>query len=250
MTSTLDTILVPIDLTAFVLSPPCFDSSLSKIAPITQPNYIGLRINDFLIQHDVLEQIDFHLCSPAEKNPRVADLGTFDPTTGKANLRMNRLGVYLHWSLPRMYRSGAQQADGSTPPKDAVDGGNDISNPTFRHVPNRWLVVRHLRKQEPEGKLKDFQTWVIESNRQRNIDELDELDLETDVTPFVKYEGDGSTNDDILKTQAEIFIGKRQQHSGWENFADVGWNEVPDPNMTGHVPLTVMDTSNPMFPGE
>jgi hypothetical protein len=245
----MENIIVPIDLTAFSLSPQCCDSKLSQIAPITQPNYIGLRLDEHLIQHDVLEHVDFHLTTPSENNPRVSDLGTRNPKTGKPELRKNRLGVYLHWSLPRMYRSGTQQADGAKPPAHAVDGGTDAANPTFRPVPNRWLVVRRLKNPVPAGKLPDFQTWVVESNLVRKINDIgDDVDLETDVSPFVAYDGDAKAPG-VLKTQAEVFLGKRKPHTGWKNFRNAGWTEGGDPK-ANHIDLTVMNSSNPLFPGK
>ena len=118
----MENIVIPIDLTAFVLSPRCCDGK-SRIAPITQPNYMGLRLDESLIQHDVLDHVDFHLTSSAKSNVRLTDLGANPP-----ELRRNRLGIYLHWSLPRLYRTAAQFADSTKPdPSHPVDDSADRS---------------------------------------------------------------------------------------------------------------------------
>ena len=243
----MDNLAIPIDLTAFALSPKCCDEGLSRIAPLTQPNYIGLRLDESLIQHDILDHCDFHLTQPHEFNPRVTDLGTNPP-----ELRNNRFGVYLHWSLPRLYRSATQYADSSqdAPPKDELPADADTSQPVYPKVPNRWLVVRRLRdvaKTNPPNKIPQFQTWVVESDRLRRINDIpDDVDLETDVTPFVAYEGD-SSKPGVLATQAEIFIGQRHEHSGWPN-GGAGWKEDTSPSAK-FVDLTIMNAANPLFPG-
>src|ERR1700760_3580174 len=98
--SKMKNVCIPMHLDAFALSPDCCDGT-SRIAPYTQPNYTALRLDTHLIQHDVLDHVDFHSCQPASKNPRVADIG-LDPSN---NLKRNRLGIHLHWSLPRFYRA-------------------------------------------------------------------------------------------------------------------------------------------------
>lgn len=237
----MENIAIPIDLTAFALTPSCCDG-LSKIAPITRPDYIGLRLDESLIQHDVLDHADFHLTSPATKNLRLTDLGTSPP-----ELRQNRLGVYLHWSLPRLYRAATQYADSSkVGPKDPpLDENSDRAQPVYPKVPNRWLVVRRLSHQEPAGKITDFQTWVVESDRMRRINDIpDDVDLETDVTPFVAYDEVGAKSG-VLATQAEIFIGQRHEHSGWD--AGKGWKEDTGPSAK-FLDLTIMNAANPLFP--
>lgn len=235
----MENIAIPIDLTAFALSPSCCDGQ-SKIAPITQPDYIGLRLDESLIQHDVLDHVDFHLTSPAKFNSRLTDLGS-----EKADLRKNRLGIYLHWSLPRLYRSATQFSDSTQPdPKKKADDTKDRSQPVFPKVPNRYLIVRRLAAQIPAGKLPEYQTWVVESDRKRRIDDIpDGVDLETDVTPFVAYEGNPDAPD-ILATQAEVFIGQRHEHSGWQAKPN-GWKEDTSASAK-FVDLTVM-VSLPVF---
>lgn len=145
----IENVSIPINLDAFVL---CEDSCNgdSRIAPITQPNYVGLRLNSYLIQHDLLEHVDFHSSKPVERNPRLTDLGADPPA-----FRNNRLGVHVHWSLPRFYRTATSDADSRTAQPDATKptGKTDPAQPVFRKVPNRWLLIRHLNSCDPPAKL-------------------------------------------------------------------------------------------------
>ena len=189
----MENISVPITLDAFTLCPDsCAAEADVKIAPITQPSYVGLRLDSSIIQHDVLPTVDLHNTSPPEANPRVADVGVTPP-----EFKYNRCGVYLHWSLPRLYRTGSAAAKDTT-----NEDGKDITNanPAFRRVPNRWLVVRRLKYSEPAIPL-GYTSWVVESDRLRMIGELGpEVDLEVDVTPFVAHDKK-TINDEPLKTQ-------------------------------------------------
>src|SRR5215472_12453248 len=137
MTTTMENIAIPLDVSAFALSPECC-KGLSRIAPITQPDYVGLRLDESLIQHDILDQADFHLTAPAKFNLRLSDLDS-----NPSQYRKNRLGVYLHWTLPRLYRSGSQYSDNTQKVKDTRlkpdNPQQDVSQPVYPPVPNRWL---------------------------------------------------------------------------------------------------------------
>lgn len=136
-------ISVPINLDAFVLSEKSCDADL-RIAPITQPNYMGLRLDSSLIQHDLLEHIDFHNTKSPLTNPRLSDVGSNPPA-----FRDNRLGVHVHWTLPRYYRSGNAVNPASSSKLDRQAGSQDSTQPVFPKVPNRWLLVRRLIKSVP-----------------------------------------------------------------------------------------------------
>ena len=73
MTTT--SLLLPLQLDAFVLNKSSSNSKNYCIAPITQPNYTFMRLHDNLINPDILDHIDLHDVSPTELNPRVTDLG-------------------------------------------------------------------------------------------------------------------------------------------------------------------------------
>lgn len=92
-------VLVPMQSSTFILNEKVCDPSLDvKIAPVSQPNYTFLRLSNNMILPDILDEHGLTSASPAALNSRVTDLGT-----GK--LRRNRVGVHLHWILPRAYRS-------------------------------------------------------------------------------------------------------------------------------------------------
>lgn len=261
-------ICVPIDLDAFILNQKVCDTTqnpskpddqgIAVIAPLTPPNYVNLRLSADQIQHDVLPAIDIHKSRLSTTNPRISTLyqQAFRGTTSKnpnpdpssvIGVVPSRQGVYLHWSIPRAYRSAVSQA--APPPKVQDDDVpvNDSSNPSpvFPLVPNRWLVVRLLTSWSPKTATPSPVTaWVIESDRLRTIDQLaaDEnglpIDLETDVAPFVAWNQDSFNDEDILKSQAERYIGFRTPLANWAEQA-----LSPDQR----VGLTIMNSSNPLF---
>jgi hypothetical protein len=248
----MDPICVPIALDAYCLTTACCEgkepTNPCRIGPITQPNYTGLRLDSQLIRHDVLDPVDIHRTRPAVLNPRVADLGKPKPA-----IRESRIGIYLHWSLPRAYRGGSATADGTKdsqgndavpPAQDPLKGGDrtildpDSTNPVFREVPNRWLIVRRLKpgSYSPADAIPEFQGWVVESDRVWRIDEIDDrADLELDVSPFI--ESGNPDDDDAVQKQAEVFIGMKTDAIKWAH-------ERPSGN---HLKLTIMSSSNPVF---
>ncbi|KAF7192543.1 hypothetical protein HII31_06134 [Pseudocercospora fuligena] len=222
-------VYVPVKLDAFVLN-----QSSSKgypdnasVAPISQPNYTFLRLDAGLVQNDVLSYHDIAHAAPASVNPRLTDLGTGQPKT-------RRQGVYLHWMLPRCYRSGTTTKTDS----------DRVTAPTFKTAPDRWLVVRKLHPgAEPvqptqDGRVKELTAWIVESNRLRNVQDLGrEVDIEVECSPFLQ--GDGSLTS--LDGQAEIYIGQKTQlppNHQWKETA-------PDPN--SFTPLGTLNSANPLF---
>src|SRR5690349_21515919 len=110
------TFCAPINVDAFILNPAVCDKGLTKIAPITQPDYRGLRLNSAEILHDLLPNVDLSSTQPSTANPRVTAIEAqntqgLDPAASVSDgpltppTRDNRVGVYLHWSLPRLYRA-------------------------------------------------------------------------------------------------------------------------------------------------
>lgn len=215
---------------------------LSRVAPFTQPNYTALRLDSQHLQHDVLDQTDFHNTQPATRNPRTADIGQSPP----GNLKLQRLGVHLQWSLPRLYRTAAasgkddpsaSSTDASTkvsPPKATPDA----TQPVFREVPNRWLITRRLKTPKDVPEMSEFQSWVVESDVVRNIKTIpDAVDLESDVAPFVSYDGSpGDTS--VLNSQTEVFLGQKFDLEDWPGKNDRNYLKPG---------LTVMSSSNPLF---
>ncbi|CZR52728.1 uncharacterized protein PAC_02605 [Phialocephala subalpina] len=256
----LDPICIPINLDAFVLNKPVVDTTGNKvlIAPITQPDYVGLRLDNSVIQHDVLPPVDLHSSRPASVNPRISQAYSAqlnpvfikDPKPDFASsdnaIIQSRLGVYLHWSLPRGYRTGSSGADGAqrSDPDDSTKPPANATapNPTFRLVPNRWLVVRVLKKHlPPEANPPPVDAWIIESDRLQKVEDLPgDIDLETEVTPFLAYDSnpDPTVTGNLLHAQAEKYIGYRSP-----SLIKQAYSEMTVPR----VPLSVMNSSNPVF---
>ncbi|XXG96346.1 hypothetical protein Hte_002628 [Hypoxylon texense] len=203
-----DVLLVPIQLQAFCLNPAVCgtgkdDDKGARIIPITQPNYTFLRLDNFVVQSDVLNHADLHNAAPAKTNSRMTDLGSRTYTA-----RRNRHGVYLHWILPQLYRSGVAAAD-----------SGEASTPEFRAPPTRWIIVRKLDldsiDQKVRSKFKQYQAWVIESDYRWSLDDIPlDYDLEVDVSPFVVGVA-GQGDDETIVQQAEVFIGRKTPIEKW-----------------------------------
>lgn len=185
-------VLVPVKLDAFVLNPAVCNGGIheAKIAPITQPNYTFLRVDQCVAQNDLLPHVDLHLSSPSTTNPRLMNLGTGE--------MRRRTGVYLHWSLPHAYRRGISTGDGSAEeadldedsvPKTGAGPAADKA-PTFPTVPTRWLVIRNLHRtgmEPPDASIPELEAWVVESDKPNNISDFKmDVDLEVDVSPFIE----------------------------------------------------------------
>ncbi|OTA63075.1 hypothetical protein K449DRAFT_443531 [Hypoxylon sp. EC38] len=244
---------IPLKLDAFVLNEQVSSGGEkdSKIAPITQPNYTFLQLKDGLIQHDILDHVDLHNATPAKSNSRLYDLG-------QATLRRNRVGVYLHWTLPRVYRtgsgatpSGAKQHTERRQAKGLSTSSNpeeDYASPEFRPLPNRWLVIRTLDPNadttEPKGtSINPVDAWVVESDRLLSIDDddLDDADLQVDISPYIttNKQSVGKIN---LEEQAESFIGLKTPAASWTRDQD-----ITGPDTSQRVDLTAVSSSNQIF---
>ncbi|PLN77507.1 hypothetical protein BDW42DRAFT_202579 [Aspergillus taichungensis] len=241
---TTDPLLVPLQLEAFVLNPKVCGQPGdhgARIAPITQPNYTFLRFDDYVAQNDVQGYADMHNTAPADINSRLTDLGTRQE-------RRNRHGVYVHWTLPRMYRSGVSTT--KTVPeerrrkervgKGLLGGEKTEPNPTpeYPEPPTRWLVVRHLdlaTMQPKTDQIKEYEAWVIDSDHLWLLDELDErVDLQVDVSPFIL----GDRGEDVnVEKQAEVFIGRKVPLEKWTENTD-------DTKRAG---ISILRSSNQLF---
>ncbi|GAO17330.1 uncharacterized protein UV8b_05560 [Ustilaginoidea virens] len=282
-------VLIPLKLDAFVFNKPvcdgipppiptsgtasAFDAVGAKIAPIEQPNYTFLRLNSSLVQPDIQNPIDLYNSWPAEFNSRFTNLGS-----EKAIQR--RVGVYLHWTLPRLFRSGvaaaghdavksqsfsqARASRGLSNEQKAVD----FAPPVFPSVPNRWLVIRHIADETsifPESarsQVPKFAAWVVESDRMWDLKDLDvDVDLQTDVSPFIAA-GDGSNDEDTVSKQAEVFIGKKTPLQEWDELYeppsavkegyviefDCVKDKPPQPQAARFLPhFSLLSSSNPLF---
>ena len=180
-----------------------------------------MRLDSALIQHDILDHVDLHRTWPVSLNSRVTDLGSPNHA-----LRENRLGVYLHWLLPRAYRTGrtpkaATDSSSSGSPKDEAS----TQVPSYLQIPNRWFVIRRLRASDPlpsQTGIPEFQGWVVESDRVSRIDDIAaKADLEVEFAPFVQPKGDPMASGQAQK-QSEVFLGAKFHAETWgETSAEV-----------------------------
>ncbi|KAF8806759.1 hypothetical protein BYT27DRAFT_7166923 [Phlegmacium glaucopus] len=233
-------VCVPMKLDAFRLNPAaCNDPS--RLGPISQPEYIHLRLDE-TIRHDVQHDVDLHNTA---RGPTYSDRVT-DLATGE--LKRNRFGIYLHWLIPRFYRTGLAVSQSSE--QDAEDlrrkrgyrsvdesgGDPDPQSPTYRPLPTRWVVLRHLLSKTPQkANIPEFQAFIIESDRLRTMDQLGpEVDIQVDVSPFVYMGGDRQT----LDLQAETFIGFKQPLDDWTESTD---------SKILRAPLSVLNSVNPLL---
>ncbi|GME34033.1 hypothetical protein FN846DRAFT_301180 [Neofusicoccum parvum] len=270
-----EVIAVPLKLDAFVLNAAvCGGSSdqpnddenhdKAKIAPLSQPNYTYLRFERNMVQNDILNFTDLHKTGPAKFNSRFTDLGTGEP-------RPKRQGVYLHWTVPRPYRSGStlsqdseagkrsRKAKGfaarSTPQREGVERG-DTAAPDFRPAPARWLVIRKIDKCSPEGALPPVDAWVVESDRRQELDDIPstvydhspgkadlavEVDIQAEFSPFVVGADPKNLDEEALNRQAEVFIGHKERAAEWSETVD-------KPNPPLRVELNLLNSSNQLFP--
>ncbi|KAF4456304.1 hypothetical protein F53441_1549 [Fusarium austroafricanum] len=227
--------LVPMQLDAFVLNPAvCGTGSdqdtTARICPISQPNYIFLRLDSFLLQSDVQNHVALHNTAPASINSRLTDLGG---RLGPEPLR-HRHGVYVHWTLPRFYRSGVSSSD-SVPDSrkraerlrrglDATSttGGDNSTHhtPDFLQPPTRWIVIRKLELDsiQPTSakdafKDREYEAWLVESDHVWSLEDIPiKTDLQTDVSPFVLGHAGTDVN---INEQAEVFIGRKTPLAEW-----------------------------------
>jgi hypothetical protein len=201
----LSNVCLPMQLHAFILNGAVADDPEAKIAPIAQPNYTFLRLNEQVIQNDILDHADLHYTSPRGNNSRVTDLGSGQPLN-------KRFGAYISWVIPRAYRSGTAASNPANAkqrkqqqgyPTD-TPGTPDYSVPDFRAVPTRWLVVRHVDTttvtpalSPTEAESVQCRSWVIESDRQWDLDSIaPDKDLQVDYSPFT---GEPSSNLPYIK---------------------------------------------------
>ncbi|KAM0272280.1 hypothetical protein ACHAQH_008727 [Verticillium albo-atrum] len=247
-------LLLPMKLDAFVFNGSVCDgvgADKAKIAPVTQPNYTFLQLKDHLVQNDILDHVDLHASAPKNKNSRYVDVGK--APNGEPTVRQNRVGAYVHWSLPRPLRSGMTKPDKETTNIGGAgsdkDQGSDARAPSYPAIPNRWRVIRSFDPgasttvpRNPPG-IRPVTAWVIESDKTRSIDDLPaSTDLEVDVAPFVTsfLRADQKPGDMSVEEQAEVFIGSCIEASDWDA------SDTPEEGEL-RVSLTAASSSNQLF---
>ncbi|KAJ6032603.1 hypothetical protein N7540_003335 [Penicillium herquei] len=91
-------VCIPLNVDAFILNKDVVESGKALIAPFSLPDYGGLEPGDRL-QHDVIPHLDLRSAAISATNDRLSDLDSGKP-------RRDRLGVYLHWTIPKPFRAG------------------------------------------------------------------------------------------------------------------------------------------------
>ncbi len=121
---------ISMQLDAFVLNEHIFSESY-YVAPLSIPDHSSFLPGVFS-SPDVVPHVDVEAAYPWHQNSRIADITKMPPPVDHqqgpgeekkedSRLRTERLGVYLHWCLPRQFR-GASTSD-SEEPEDAGKGG-------------------------------------------------------------------------------------------------------------------------------
>ncbi|KAJ0166836.1 hypothetical protein CTA2_5663 [Colletotrichum tanaceti] len=241
-----DAIFVPVGVQAFVVTED-FPQSNYRIAPLIQPDYSSLRAEG-LLSHDVIDQLQLsrHRLL-ARHNTRFVNVAT-------GEVRKERVGVYLGWTLPRAYRQGitatetaaadhpvaelkagytynvqgASKTSDEEEEEEAAAANSNIIK--FRSIPTRYLIFRIAYSRNSSTPASEI--FVLEADRIRNINEaeLDNLDVENLTSPFI---------DPALSAaqQAEAFIGLKKTLRDY----------TPDPDAPRRVPLTIVESGNDLF---
>ncbi|KAI3580737.1 hypothetical protein IWW34DRAFT_691963 [Fusarium oxysporum f. sp. albedinis] len=228
-----ESVFVPVALQALVIGQD-FPQTKYRIAPLIQPNYNALCTDGGLVKHDLMDQINLsHLRLKAEYNSRFVDL-----TSGQAI--GERLGVYLSWCLPRVYRTGITATDqaradhGDAKVRAGFDRDNTASEGTnmlqFRSAPDRWLVFRLVTSGSGVSK-----SFIVESNRVRNINDDD---LRAIIRPDVENITSAFVDPRMpLSRQSEVFLGKSSALFDYKN----------DTSAIYRRPFTISEAGNEFF---
>jgi hypothetical protein len=273
-------ILVPVQVDAFFYGPQCYSSlhdgnapvdpeelkNWATIAHVPPPNHQSLVLDGDIVSHDVFEHINLH---PNDLNNQfIAPRFNCSYGFSNDNFKTDRTGIYLHWSLPKVYRTGIAATSSAADshqdrmlqqgfPSQAKLSSQPANIPIFRPVPDRWIIIRRLHKSweddmYPNGSLRDlahvpghpeqtqsyeglslvplYKTFVVDSNVVRHIEDFNlNEDLTTSASPYV----DPTIP---LAQQGQMFIGRTVSLPGLDN------------GITARtVPLTVATTGNPYF---
>ncbi|KAL5593871.1 hypothetical protein FOBRF1_012973 [Fusarium oxysporum] len=189
------------------------------LAPVTQPSYERLLPGQLNLRPDVTDHIDLRNASQWQVNQRIANLET-------GELDKRKLGIYVHWCLPKPFRVGKADADRSG---DSVEAGSIEYEPVL----DRWLIFRHVEESRPAAPA--LEIFLVESNRIRNVSSAinAEAHLESSSSPFI----DPSLP---VQRQLETVLGRVSRLSQ-------DWAGIENNSEHYHSPLTVLGSGNPLF---
>ncbi|CAJ0550011.1 Ff.00g099410.m01.CDS01 [Fusarium sp. VM40] len=218
------------NLDAFILTKHIF-SKEHFTAPVNRPDNSSFLSGKFSAP-DAIPNVDIDGAYAWYSNSRIADITqTPEVIENKNNygriIRNERLGVYLHWTLPQHF------CNRKTKDTDDEKAG-DVAQ---THVPDRWMVFICITEASEAG-APALAAFIVESNRIRHFgghfDPSTDgtFDVETEASPFIDKKVS-------VEKQVDVFMGMRR------NFDD-DWND-PDPNGLYHSLLTLKDSANPLF---
>lgn len=96
------------------------------LAPSEKPAYERLLPGCSYLRHDVIPSVGLETSSPWQQNSRIADVES-------GNVINSRLGIYLHWCVPKVFRSGEahagkpQQSTTDLPTDGQTSGAVEVS---------------------------------------------------------------------------------------------------------------------------
>ncbi|KAM0083817.1 hypothetical protein ACKRZS_004023 [Fusarium odoratissimum] len=189
------------------------------LAPVHPPRYESLSSGEFDSRPDVEDPIDLNNASPWSVNSRIANIET-------RQVLKSKLGIYLHWCLPKQFRLGTAHADGL----QSLDSTKPVQ---YEAVPDRWLIFRHIAESQPDTPA--LEIFLVEGNRVRRVSHiLDEgEDPQLVSSPFIDRK---FTAEDQIRTVLGRVSRLPQEWSGVDN------------NPTNyHSPLTILGSGNPLF---
>ena len=96
MSSNVDFVGMKVD--AFVLNTSVI-SDQYFVAPFNRPNHQSLLPGRSNLRHDFVPPVDIRDAYPWQRNPRIANVVT-------GEVLRSRLGIYLHWCVPKVFRTG------------------------------------------------------------------------------------------------------------------------------------------------
>ncbi|KAF4443536.1 hypothetical protein FACUT_1273 [Fusarium acutatum] len=189
------------------------------LAPVHPPRYESLSPSQFDSRPDVEGPIDLSNVSPWSVNPRIANIET-------GQVLKSKLGIYLHWCLPKQFRLGIADVDGH-------QSLNSTGPVEYEAVPDRWLIFRHIAESKPNTPA--LEIFLVEGNRVRTVNGILDKggDLQLVSSPFI----DGKIS---VEEQITTVLGQVSRLSQ-------DWDGIEDDGKHYRSPLTVLGSGNPLY---
>lgn len=142
------------------------------LAPITTPNFQALSLHNDGLKHDIFSDL-----------PQTPYLSTCDP----ARVAPSRRGIYVHWVIPKHYRTAvtgsATAALADQAAKAGYKNAGENDQPTYHQVPTRWFITRRIKsgydpigfqkyKTDGSGNAENQTVTISDSRFQDNGDRL------------------------------------------------------------------------------